>query len=494
MIASHLRKGLLEDMMKGRLLFVAQRPSDYVEMRRSAEALGKRGYTTLFLYHKISDPSNAHEQAVLEDSAQAVATGKIDHFEIVGRKSKKSIPTRIMKLLPKGKIIGIKVLLRPILERIYPIILMHRIYSKSLERYDQILKRLKPDLIVLPEDIVGFISPLIIKAGHVNGIPSMILPYTIANQQEAFRSLSKSAYYRCSHPINYFVSQRYPSWVMRQDSLALVRLPAPHILAHERFDITPPDPWMMNSGFANIIAVENRAMERYYLNSGIPASKLRVVGAVYDDHLAKFLQNKERELTKLRAELGIQNDKPLLVIGGCPDQTGRCSPDGFEFKDMEDMARSLVRAMDGLRVSYEIIVRPHPNYPKMGRIMADEGIRSTMIDTARLIALSEVYAAFASATIRWAIACAVPTINYDVFHYDYDDFKAVPGVAHVKTLPEFSRVINEMTPGNPRLLELVAHQMKMSEDWGRLDGRAVERIAALIEELRGQKPVRRSSA
>src|SRR5262249_39475304 len=149
---------------------------------------------------------------------------------------------------------------------------------------------------------------------------------------------------------------------------------------------SPPDPWMMNSGFANAIAIENEAMLEYYVKAGLPRSKMHISGAIYDDYLARYKLNKTEQLAVLRSELGIEGNKPLLLIGGCPDQSTSC-PAGFEFSDMEDFVNWLSTALKLLAQKYEVIVRPHPNYARMAEIMAARGIRATMIDTARLVAL-----------------------------------------------------------------------------------------------------------
>jgi hypothetical protein len=283
----------------------------------------------------------------------------------------------------------------------------------------------------------------------------------------------------------------FPRWVMKQDGTKLVRLPAPHILAHVIQRIQPPDPWMMNSGFANIIAVENEAMWDYYRQSGIPESKLKVVGAFYDDYLAKFTLNRERELELLREELEIDNSKPILLVGGCPDQSHN-SP-AFEFEDMEAFCRRLGEALRLVQDDYEIIVRPHPNYYRMGDILAESGAKLTLIDTARLVGLCDLYVAFASATIRWAIACAKPTINYDVFCYHYDDFESVDGVAHVRDMDAFETLLQETRPGSEGVAKLHGKIAIDAPRWGRLDGKAGDRIEGLIEDYSRMKSIPRTS-
>jgi hypothetical protein len=481
------------------VLVVAQRPSDYVEMRRCALALHDLGWTAQILYFG-NGPQDKEERKVAADMEGLHRAGKVSQIEFLvygGRSSRaeeagsppreslrKMLRRVIYRLLGISPSTSVKCL-----DRIADLVALARAfahpiyaYRRNLNDISDILKRLKPDAIVLPEDVVGPVTALVIKAGHRRGIPSIILPYTIANQQEAFRSLTSNPSYHFSPWSNRIVGSMFRRWIMRQNGVALVRMPAPYIIGHIMTRTVPPDPWMMNSGFANVIAVENRAMLDYYVAAGIPRGKMEVVGAIYDDQLAKFKLNKDGELRILRAELGMSTGKPLLVVGGCPDQSMSC-PAGFEFADMDDFCQQLAQSLKPLQADYEIVVRPHPNCLRMGDVLAREGIRSTLTDTARLVALSDVYIAFASATIRWAIACGVPTINYDVFHYDYDDFRGIEGVVNVDRFDRFRQSIGQLLPGSAELDALWSGMSRSAARWGCLDGRSTTRIAALIDRL-----------
>ena len=505
------------------VLLVAQRPSDYVEMRRCALALRSRGYQIHFCYHCIYGDVTA-EIPILREIAEFVQNKtfvradvvaelhsireiKIEDFDdLIWRLNRKPLVAPKKRYswwrhFVSVRLRGIKyrladtrawAVLREFLSQVATQFLVIRTYLARMSAYRSHLKRTQPNIIILPEDVVGLVTPLMIRGGQEQGIPSLIVPYTIADQQEAFRSLQSRPNYQMHHWVNYPVALLRRSWVMRQDGIALVRLPAAYIVGHTLTRTSPPDPWMMNSGYANAIAVENRAMFDFYRRAGIPETKMQIVGAAYDDQLAGFLNNKKAELEKLGGELGVTVDKPLFVIGGCPDQSGSCP--AFEFRDMADFAAHLAGALAPLKDDYFMIVRPHPNYPELGTMLSRYGFISTEIDTARLVALSDVYVAFASATIRWAIACGIPTINYDVFQYDYDDFKKVSGVMNVMRYDDFRSTVERMRPNNPERAKLAERARTEAPRWGQLDGKSLDRIVALIESLCASKPVLRTAS
>jgi hypothetical protein len=366
-------------------------------------------------------------------------------------------------------------------------------YRVNYLLFREILKEHQINLIILPEDIVGNITPLVIKAGHSLKVSSLVLPYTICNQTEAFQALKERDDLSIhSKLINKLIGILFRSWVMKDEQCAVLRLPASHVIGHILNRSSPPDPWMMNSGYANAIAIENEQMADYYRKSGIPASKMKITGACYDDNLATYYLDKENQRAKLYKQLKIQSNKPLFLIGGFPNQV-LGNPPGFDFIDAEDAVDFITECIDRFKNDYELIFRPHPNYLDLADLFVKRNILVTDIDTAQLVAVSDVYLAFASATIRWAISCGVPTINYDMFYYDFSDYKHVKGVLNVCTKDEFKQAVNQMS--DPvKYNQLIMHLEIEKDQWGNLDGQSIARINNLVRELVQLKKVRRKAS
>ncbi len=490
----------------GRALLVSQRPSDYVEMRRCAKTLKNKGWEIHFLYFHGETGSDTD---IIASIKQEENEGDFSHVELrqigMGRRSKTEASsdrlssfTRLydyLLALSKRIFLG---KIKEFLTKYTTLLILYNsvrivcFYLSEKRALKGVVKTSSPDVIIVPEDVVGYISPLIIKAGHELNIPTVIIPYTIANEQEAFKSLCGNAHYHLKGIWNRAMGKLFPNWVMSQDGVSLVRMPAPYILGQILTKTSPPNPWMMNSGFANVIAVENLAMKHYYLQSGIPKKKIRVVGSISDDHLAQFKNNKAQEVSRLKGDLHIEGDKPILVVGGCPDQSG-CCPSGFEYSDFHQFIVRLGTLLKPLTNVYDVIFRPHPNNLEMGIGLEKYGIIVTEFDTARLVALSDVYLAFASATIRWAIACEVPVVNYDLFHYDYDDFKGVPGVLTVASEDSFKNALESLRPNCDKFRDLQRDAKLAAHRWGMLDGKSADRIVALIEEMCAYEDVVRAS-
>ena len=356
-----------------------------------------------------------------------------------------------------------------------------RIYRSYAAMFDTLLAQKPFQAIVVPEDVVGPFWPVLIKKGLQRDVPTVILPYTLANQEEAFKSLRGVPDFQTQY--NRLAARLFPAWRMQQDGYDIVRMPAAHVFVHEWLRIAPPDPWMMNSGSAKVICVDSPATRDYFKRAGIPAKKLAVTGSVGQDTLARGLRDKETGLQALRQELGLAGHKPLLLVSGCPNQLAGDVP-RCEFKTMQEVAAHLGEALQALSADYHLVVRPHPNYLEFGDFLRGHGVAVSLKPTAQLVPLCDVFIAFASATIRWAAACGVPTINYDIFNYGYSDFAANKGVMTVSESGEFQSLVAGMKPqGEAYRLARSASQADAAY-WSVMDGRGLERIEEAIDQAR----------
>lgn len=357
-------------------------------------------------------------------------------------------------------------------------------YARHLEVFRTELRAQPYDALLIPEDVVGAVWPIAIKAANELAIPSLVFPYTLANQQEAVQSLKDEPAFQTKN--NRLAAWLAPRWRWKRDGLDLVRLPAGHIAAHEWLKISPPDPWLMNSGYASAICVDSQASRSYFARAGIPAEKLTVTGSVSQDHLFAELQNKPERLAALRRELGLVGEKPLLLISGCPNQLAGKVP-YCEFVSIEGVAEHVGRALAPLADAYHLVVRPHPNFVAFGELLRPWGITPTAIPTSRLVPLADLFVAFASATIRWSVACAVPTINYDVFNYCYGDFAEAKGVVTVTGAADFVRAVRAMEPQSESYRAAKTLIDADAAYWSMTDGRCAQRIEAAINAVCRQR-------
>jgi hypothetical protein len=106
---------------------------------------------------------------------------------------------------------------------------------------------------------------------------------------------------------------------------------------------------------------------------------------------------------------------------------------------------------------------------------------STQVPTSHLVPLCDLFVAFASATIRWAAACGIPTINYDIFHYGYNDFASVKGVRTVCASSDFVSLVGTMKPDSDTYREARSLSQSDAAYWSVMDGQCIDRIEGVID-------------
>jgi hypothetical protein len=133
---------------------------------------------------------------------------------------------------------------------------------------------------------------------------------------------------------------------------------------------------------------------------------------------------------------------------------------------------------------WNVVLRPHPRLTdeEIGHL-ENFGVKVSRWDTATLVPLCDLFVASVSATIRWAIACGKPVVNYDVYQMHYEDYKNVDGVLTVFSKKDFSQSITRLTSDAAYYQQVSKLQKKEMSKWGRLDGKSSERMLKLFDDV-----------
>jgi len=347
----------------------------------------------------------------------------------------------------------------------------------------EFLRAVEPDIIVLPEDNVETLSTIFIARGCARGIPSIIVPFTIPNSLEPARYYLNNPLYHARGLCARILAACYPKWCFEQAGRKLLRQPAITAWLLEVLGLSSPAPWILNRGRAASIALDSEAQRDLYLRLGFPPGQLSVTGDVSGAILYNALTNRERLLEELCSGEGLQPGRPLILCGFPPDQYLGTDVGQFEFPSYDALISAWMDSFRALGNRANILVRPHPRI-SIDRLAGYENanIKFTRRQTAELIPLCDLYVASISATIRWAIACGIPTVNYDTFRYRYADYNSAPGVVSVETLDEFRALIARFMDDPQFAAGLAERQRGVMKYWGRLDDKVADRLSALVGE------------
>ena len=342
-----------------------------------------------------------------------------------------------------------------------------------------------PDLLVTFEDNIETLTRVFVAEAKERGVATLIVPYTIPNPLEPLTALASSPAHQATS-MRTWLLKRFPTeWRWSFEGRALLRLPVLRALAVELMGLAAPRPWVLNSGSADAIGLDSEAARRGYLALGFEASKLRVIGDPVGAELDRGLGQRDALRARLCASEGFPDQtRPLIVCAFPPDQYRGTDTSRFESPTFERLMESWMLTLRLMGERGNVLVRPHPRLDP-ARLRAWEGdtVRISLLPTAEIVPAADLYVASISATIRWAIACGIPVINYDCYRYRYDDYKDASGVVTVETEAAFREAALRFLNDEAFARDWRGRQEAVMAAWGLLDQRFGQRLADLAASL-----------
>lgn len=353
----------------------------------------------------------------------------------------------------------------------------------KLRRYSYhvsvLMDDLKPVLLILPEENLLYNHCYVVKVAHDKNIKCCVVPFTVANQKEWLEAFFDVPEFQDNFGWNSLFITAYPKWSVLHKGRRLV-LPGLHIFTSEYLECAPKIPWLINSGIADVIAVESEFMMRFYKKSGIEESRMRLTGATSDDRLYEVLRNREDQ------RLGIKNKLSASVVDGGiflialpPDQFSLFSDNKTEFMNHQELIDYMLSVVISEKLKDDIVIvnlHPRTSISEIS-LPACEGLYVVNDPIESLIPLSDLFIAVSSATIRQAISCGVRVINYNAYGYDYDEYREVESVLEVREKEEYRVAVRGCVEGSAKL-----SQVSNKHD-GLIDGRSGERLLNLFDSL-----------
>ncbi len=346
---------------------------------------------------------------------------------------------------------------------------------------EAVIAKIRPSLVLLPEDNVNYGTGALIRAAETAGIPSVVIPFTLVNPREPAEAFFNRIEYQMCALGNRLVSRYRPRWKHTHKGRTLVRMPWYWAAARELHGLAPPRPWYYNSGNAAAIALESEEARRVYLGYGFPKKQLVVTGNLRMDELASHLRRAPERRARLLEELGMPADRRLILCALTVDLVGERPGCGFTTYD--DLVKHWISTLTSLP-NTNVIVNLHPSLtPERMSFVERFGCRIVRDDVSHLIPLCDIYNVCVSATTVMAIACGKPVVNYDVYRFHYDDFDRARGVVTVSRPADFARIMKQLVTDSAFYDDLAQRQQSVAAEWGMLDGCVGDRLGALFDRL-----------
>jgi hypothetical protein len=357
-----------------------------------------------------------------------------------------------------------------------------RLLSEKRALIVRILAKNNVSILILPADN-RYDFAVFVKAGKSLGIPVCVFPAFVNNALEMAGYVKHDPRYDARKLFNRLTGMFFPKWIFEYDGHRLIHLPWGHVLAREMLGLAPPLPWILHSGYADVISFECEKVRDFCLKAGLPEGQLRVTGAPVHDVMAHRLKNLFAKRDCLYKKLNLREGKPLILCALTP--SAHNFPGGApecDFSTYEDLVEFWIKSLV-VNDKFNVIVALHPSVRYDDMLYIEKwGVKISQEPTSELIPLCDLFIASISATIQWAIACGKPVLNYDVYRLRntiyYSD---IEGVITVEEKHEFHEILCRMTSDEDYLKNLESKQQNDSQKWGKLDGKAGDRIIDLLE-------------
>jgi hypothetical protein len=329
-------------------------------------------------------------------------------------------------------------------------------------------------------------NAVLIGAAAELGIPIVDCPYGFGTSRDFDDYLDEKAgegsLHRADGPLGERIKQECPQWV-RPGRHGDVLMYAPqYILARERFGLSLPLPWTIHGGAADLLAAESERMFRHYLAEGIAAEKVRLTGTVYCDVMADRLAASP-DLGAAYSQSHKIRPGTTTVLVSLPPSLHGIRARYSEFDTYDAGCRAIARMIVS-RPGVSAVVSLHPNAPAEQRVMVEQlGLQVSTEWIVSLIPACDVFFTTFSSTIRWAIACGKPVLNYNMYSYNNHDYDEVAGVYTSPRLGDVEARLDQLL--DDRHYHAVAGRQKIDgAEWGMMDGRNFDRIRSAVTELR----------
>ncbi len=359
---------------------------------------------------------------------------------------------------------------------------------KSVSRVNTAFDSLRPDLLVMSIDLAGYDSGAYVAVAHRRRRKALLISSIMSIGLDTAEVYYHNPDYHVRGRTRRWLARAFPHWVLRHRGRDIFRCPPGRVLAMELLRIAPPKPWLFNSSWADTFNMESDGMLEYYAAAGVPREQMVVTGSTADDVMATVQAQIVARRESLCGSLGLRPDVPLILTALPPDFLNQ--PGGrpeCDFRDYDSLADFWLKTCCSIP-GHSVVIALHPSVPPVDAVKFERyGARVAPLNTAELVPLCDIFVASISSTIRWAIACGKPVVNYDVYRYRFTDFIGMEGVITFEEQDEFVSVLRRLTADPAYAMEIRKKQAAIAAVWGRLDGKSGQRMVELVRRLLPQR-------
>lgn len=271
-------------------------------------------------------------------------------------------------------------------------------------------------------------------------------------------------------------------WLKKTTYPNALLLEPEHVMALESLGISLDNAWIVHGGKSDILCAENKVAVCQYLREGILEDKIRETGSPYCDVLTEALCDREDSGERFFTSEKIEPHVTWVLVSW-PPSYHETYPGTNEFGSYLDMTRRIFEFLL-LLPNVKLTVSLHPACDDdVLVLLSDLGVNVSEEYVVSLIAKHDVFTTYFSSTIRWALSCGIPVINYDAYHLNLSTYDTAPGFLNAKNFEQYCQMFMDITSNDEMYVDLSKKQIANAPEWGGLDGKNTKRVFEEVDRL-----------
>ena len=361
-------------------------------------------------------------------------------------------------------------------------------WQKRLVFYQ--LAKWLPDCIILTEENTPYGTGIFIAYAKRKKIPILVIPYANTPPMELAAAYSRIPTFLVNDSrLNRLTAKVFPQWVCRNLG-ELVLVHGPEIIwPYELNRLAAPHPIYLQSAPVDKVLVESVQMYDFYAQYKVERKRMQIVGSAWGQELKRIKSEKQKNYLQLCDEYSLNNTRELALVALPPFVP---MPKFDIIKAFVPFLQEFINAALPLAERFELLFCLHPRMRNVKLKNIDyRNIPIFKDDTAQAISMASMYMACVSETIRWAIACGLPVLNYDIFDLRYTHYSNMRAVLSVYNYNEAEQTARRLATDKDFFARMQNIQTRDSKFYAGIDMDFTTNLDMVINEQIKDKMVKR---
>ena len=347
--------------------------------------------------------------------------------------------------------------------------------QKNYEELKKIIQQHKINILIISGDRHGGEEAAFLKISKKFKIPS-IIPYFVFHSFEDH--ILKLKWYTKKIKPSIFTS----SYIINSQNNLKYRMvngkyyyDHPTANALHKFGVMSQNPWVMGSGFSDILCLNNQSQKKIYICRGVEKNKIKVVGNIFYDDLYKQYLNKTKVKKNIIQKYKLNKSKKIIIISLPPyAEHGFISWDR-QWKELNFLFKNICE------LNQNILISLHPKNDKeiYKHLESKYNVRILEESLINVLSSADMFVSEFSTTVEFSILCGVKTVLIDTVNLNFKHYNFLKSCKIVKKKSYLKNI----------LAKTLNSKVNFDLDWKNLskqkvfDGKTIDRYISLFLEV-----------